>query len=146
MGRPESENADPTAVELERVARAAYDAWNADDWEALEAFAWPDASILAPEGWPEPGEQHGWPNVRAQFERLKEPLRDEHVEVHWIEVEPPYVLTHGDWVGTGDASGLDFRIPMWMITIYDGLRYTRIEYFMDEEKARAAWDSARGSA
>jgi ketosteroid isomerase-like protein len=145
MGRPEREIPTPTAAEIERVVRGGFDAWNADDWEALESFAWPDASIVAPEGWPEPGEQKGWDKIRAQFERLKEPLRDEHVEVHWIEADYPYGFSHVDWVGTGEGSGIDFRIPMWMITTYEGLRYKRIEYHMDEEQARAAWEAVRGN-
>ena len=146
MGKGEGEAEPQTAAELERIARLSYDAWNADDWDALESFAWPDAVIVPPDGWPEPGEQVGWPKIRAQFERLKEPLRDEGFEILAIEADPPCVLTAGVWGGFGEGSGLEMRVPMWIVTTYRGRRWVRIEYFLEEDKARASWKAARGSA
>ena len=133
-----------TAEEIERVAREGLDAWNADDMQTIEALAWPDAVIVAPATWPEPGEQRGWSKIRAQYERLKEPLRGESVELVAIEVDPPYALTNVIWSGTGEGSGLEFRIPMWLVTTYRGLRYERIEYYTEEDAARASWE-ARGA-
>ena len=127
--------------ELERVAMHGIDAWNANDWEALEALAWPDAVVVAPEGWPEQEDIVGWPAIRRQFERLKESLQGEHVEVDSMQIEDDRVLAQVIWSGTGEGSGLEIRLPMWMLTTYRGQRYTRIEYYLEEEKARASWDA-----
>jgi outer membrane protein assembly factor BamD len=52
------------------VVRRSFEAWNANDWRALEASYDPDVIVDPPEGWPEGEVAHGWKAVRTQFERL----------------------------------------------------------------------------
>lgn len=133
----------PTAEEIERVAREGFDAWNADDWDTIEALAWPDAVIVGPPEWPEPGERVGWPAIRAQYERLKDPYSEERVEAEEIRVDGRHALSKVIWSVKGEGSGLETSVPMWLVTTYRGLRYERIEYYMQEDRARAAWEEKR---
>lgn len=123
------------------LSRRAIDAWNANDWETLEALN--DAAIVmcAPDGWPEPGESHGWPAVRAQIERLKDSWADEHYEAEVIEARGERVLVGGRWRGHGGASGLTLDLATWFVNTCRGGRVVRTDYFLDEEQARRSFTS-----
>src|SRR5437764_13584885 len=54
------------------VVRAAFDAWNAGDMDALRQLYHPDAIVRSPEGWPEPGPFVGREAVMREFEQLRE--------------------------------------------------------------------------
>jgi ketosteroid isomerase-like protein len=53
------------------VVRAAHEAWNAGDMDALRELYDPDAIVRAPEGWPEPGPFVGREAVMRQFEQFR---------------------------------------------------------------------------
>jgi ketosteroid isomerase-like protein len=54
------------------VVRAAVEAWNAGDMDALRDLYDPDVIGRAPEGWPEPGPDVGREAVMRELERLHE--------------------------------------------------------------------------
>src|SRR5438034_5526106 len=54
------------------IVRAAFDAWNAGDMDALRQLYHPDAIVRSPEGWPEPGPFVGREAVMREFEQLRE--------------------------------------------------------------------------
>jgi ketosteroid isomerase-like protein len=122
----------------EAVVLRGVEAWNANDWNALEAITSPDVVVVAPEGWPESGEFVGWPAARRQFERLKDSWSEERVEIIGIESTGDWVLLHCRWTGKGQGSGLDFDFDTWMaVLVREGMQ-ARIEYFLDEAPARRA--------
>lgn len=118
------------------VVRRAIDAWNADDWEALEALNDPEITIRAPDGWPESGEFAGWQAVRRQFERLKESWSEEHIEaIELRDLGAGRVLLRAHWRGHGEASGLELDLAVDVTyTVSEG-RITRTEFSLPGEPA-----------
>ena len=116
--------------------RRSFDAWNANDWEALGRFYDPDVQGKAPEGWPETGVIHGWEAVRTQFARNKDSWEEEHVEIEEIrELPSGLVLARIRWITTGKGSGLNFEsLVNILFELRDGL-ITRVEYYFDQEDA-----------
>jgi len=122
----------------ETVVRRSIDAWNRDDWAALEALWDPDGEIVAPPGWPESGVFEGWPAIRRQFERLKGAWGDERIEVVSMATVGRQLLAHVRWYGHGGASGLELDLEVWMLnSVRDG-KLVRVEYHLSEEAARTA--------
>ena len=54
------------------VVRAANEAWNAGDMDALRELYDPEAIMRAVEGWPEPGPWGGREAVMRQWKQLRE--------------------------------------------------------------------------
>ena len=125
-------------AEPEDVVRASIRAFDDADWEALEALWDPDGVIVAPHAWPEGEERSGWPEICAQFQRIKADWAEDHMIVEELgEVRPGVLLTRLRWTVTGAASGVPLEVLLWMVaTVRDG-RYVRAEYFQEEEPARA---------
>jgi ketosteroid isomerase-like protein len=125
--------------EIVEVVRRSFDAWNSNDWEALEELYDPDAVAQAPDGWPEPGVIEGFEAVREQFARNKDSWEEEHVEIDEIrELGPDRVLAHVRWVTKGKASGLAFETPVTELLTVRGGRITRAEFFLDRARALEA--------
>lgn len=123
------------------VVRRSFEAWNANDWPALEAAYDPDVVVDPPEGWPEGEVAHGWEAVRAQFVRLKEAWQDERVQVDEVEEVDDRVLAQFRWVAQGKASGVDVADALWgLFTVRDG-RIVRLKYFLSRPSAVAAAES-----
>jgi ketosteroid isomerase-like protein len=53
------------------IARAAYEAWNVRDMDALRELYDPDVIMRMPEGWPEPGPYVGREAVWREIEQLR---------------------------------------------------------------------------
>lgn len=60
-------------AENEQIVRQAVDAWNANDYDAMKALCHPEVGITTPQRWPETGDFNGWPAIRRQYERIKDP-------------------------------------------------------------------------
>ena len=56
------------------IVRAAFEAWNAGDMDALRELYDPDVIVRTPEGWPEPGPFVGREAVMRQFEQTARDL------------------------------------------------------------------------
>ena len=52
--------------------RAAFEAWNAGDMDALRDLLHPDVIMRMPEGWPEPGPYMGRDAVMREWRQLRE--------------------------------------------------------------------------
>jgi ketosteroid isomerase-like protein len=126
---------DPTN---ESVLRRSIDAWNANDWEVLESLWNPDGTIVAPEGWPEPGPREGWDAIREQFERIKDSWTEERAEVLSIRPIGDRLFAEIRWTVRGEASGAPLEVGMWMLCDLEGGRFSAIEYFLDRDAAHAA--------
>jgi ketosteroid isomerase-like protein len=124
--------------EHEVVFRRSVDAWNTDDWEALESMWNPEGHIVAPEGWPEPGRRDGWAAIREQFERIKDSWTEEHVEVLKVRSAGDRLFADIRWIVRGEASGAPLQVAMWMLCEFDDGVFTSIEYFLDHDAAMAA--------
>jgi ketosteroid isomerase-like protein len=123
--------------EPERIVRESIDAWNANDWDRLEALWDPVGEIIGPREWPESGSFRGWPAIRRQFERLKGSWTEERLEPISLESNADRVLVHGRWLGTGEASGLATDLDIWWVNeVRDGLLRRAVYFLTDEESAR----------
>jgi ketosteroid isomerase-like protein len=121
--------------DYEAIARRAIEAWNANDWDGLEAMVGADVVAVGPREWPETGSRNGWPEVRAQFERLKDPWETERFDVDRIDDIASGALLEGRWIGTGTGSGLGLDMPMWVrFEVADGL-ISRMQFFLSEDQA-----------
>jgi ketosteroid isomerase-like protein len=121
------------------TTKQAIDAWNRADWKTLEGLTWPDAEAKAPEGWPEPEDPSGWAAIQRQFERLKEDLDDDRLEIDEIEqLGGDRVFVHGHWRGKAKGSGIDVDLEIWVIYVLREDKIARIEFFIDEAKAMHA--------
>jgi len=123
------------------VVRRSFQAWNENDWDALEAAYHPDVVADPPEGWPEGETAHGWDAVRLQFERLKDAWKDERVNVGEVERVRDQVLAQFQWIAQGRASGVDVANPMWgLFTVRNG-RIVRLKYFFNRANALKATEA-----
>jgi ketosteroid isomerase-like protein len=121
------------------IVRDSIDVWNRNDWAGLEAAVAPEVVIRAPEGWPETGIFKGWPAVRAQYKRLKDPWSEERLEIIDLEaVGEDRVLAHLRWVGQGKGSGLGLDMRSWPLYTVKAGRIARIEFYLDADAARRA--------
>jgi ketosteroid isomerase-like protein len=123
--------------ERERIVRESIDAWNANDWERMEALWDPAGEIIGPREWPESGSFRGWPAIRGQFERLKGSWTEERLERISLESHADRVLVHVRWLGTGEASGLATELDVWWVNeVRDSLLRRAVYFLTDEESAR----------
>lgn len=126
-------------ADSEAIVRQGVEAWNANDWDAIEATHTPDPVIVAPHGWPEAGTFEGWPEARRQYERVKQPWSEERIEILEIECEGDRALLRSRWVARGEGSGVGLDTELWVAYAFaeDG-RISRLEYSLEESPARRA--------
>jgi ketosteroid isomerase-like protein len=72
------------------IVRAAVEAWNAGDMDAVRESFDPEIVTRTPEGWPEPGPFVGREAAMRQYQQLRGTYEDELIELV------------GDFVGVGD--------------------------------------------
>jgi len=118
------------------IVRASFDAWNRNDWEALQRYYAPAVVGKPPEGWPETGLIEGWEAVQAQFARNKDSWEEERVEIdELLEPKPGLVLARIRWLTKGKTSEIPFESP---VTIFFKLlegRIVHLEYYFDHGEA-----------
>jgi len=128
------------------IVRRSFEAWNRDDWVALQRFYDPAVVGKAPEGWPETGLIEGWEAVRAQFARNKDSWEEERVEIdELLEPKPGLVLARVRWLTRGKTSEIPFESP---VTIFFKLlegRIVRLEYYFDHGEAQPCVFDAAGN-
>jgi ketosteroid isomerase-like protein len=128
--------------EVERIIRETRDAWNSNDWSRFDELWAEDAEIVPPPIWPESGTFQGRKAVRAEFERLKESWAVDRLELLSLESRAGHGLACVRWVGSGQASGFPLDLTVWFVAeVRDG-RNQRVEYYIDEEDARTAFEGA----
>lgn len=123
----------------EEIIRRSFEAWNRNDWEALEAFYDPAVEGVGPKEWPETGILEGYEAVRAQFTRNKDSWEEEHVEIDELrETRPELVLARIRWVTKGKESGIPFESPVTILFRLRRGRIVRLEYYFDHAEALEA--------
>jgi ketosteroid isomerase-like protein len=116
--------------------------WNAGDTAgAIELYA-EDAVTQTGPSWPEQATSRGRDEIRAGMEEWQATWETTRVEVESLdEVGPDQVVAVGAWHIRGRASGIEGKMPLFILfTIRDG-RVARLEWFEDRDTAVAA---ARG--
>jgi ketosteroid isomerase-like protein len=116
------------------VVRAAFEAWNAGDMDALRDLYDPDVIVRAPAGWPEPGPFVGREAVMRQFEQLRETWDADALEPTSDFIDAAdRVAVRMIWHGAGRGPEADLE---W--TTVDTVRKGKvvfIEYFWDHAEA-----------
>ena len=129
------------AVDAAEVVTATFEAWNEGDWAELERLYHPLVYGRAPEGWPET-DADGWPALRRQFERLRETLDEDRVEILALErLDDDVVLVEARWLGRGHTSGLALDLHHFQLHRVEDGRIVYLGYHWDRDSALA--DTAR---
>jgi len=116
------------------VVRAANEAWNAGDMDALGELYHPDVIVRAIEGWPEPGPYVGREAVMRWTAQLRETW-----DADTVELTSDFIAA-GDRVAVrmvwhGAGRGPEANMAMTIVqTVRDG-RVFYVEYFWDHAKA-----------
>jgi uncharacterized protein len=119
------------------VVRAAFEAWNEGNMDALRELNDPDVIVRAPEGWPEPGPFVGRDAVMRQFEQMRETWEAEALEAisDFMEVGDR-VAVRQLWHGAGHGPEANLEMTaVW--TVRKG-RIVFTEFFWDHAEALEA--------
>jgi ketosteroid isomerase-like protein len=127
------------------IVRAAYEAWNARDMEAVRELYDPDAMLVRGlEGWPETFPIVGREAVMAYFEQLRATWDSDNVETVSVDQAGDSVVVRTIWRGVGHGPDLNLE---W--TVVCTLRRGRIfflEYFWEHAEALDALGLSEQSA
>jgi len=116
------------------VVRAAFEAWNAGDMDALRELYDPDVITRAPEGWPEPGPFVGRDAVMREFEQLRATWDADAVEPISDYIDAgERVVVRMIWHGAG--VGPEANMEMTHVYTVRRRRVFFIEYFWDHADA-----------
>jgi ketosteroid isomerase-like protein len=124
-------------VDLALAFTAAYNARDIDaavDLCVADVNVFPDASVF-----PESGSLVGRDNYRSLLEGSWSAWRScAHTAEEVLDIGDGRVLIRGDWGGKGVASGVEvYQTLSAIYTVRDG-RITKVEYFLDHDKALEA--------
>ena len=116
------------------VVRAAFEAWNAGDMDALRELYDPDVIVRMPEGWPEPGPFVGREAVMRQFEQIRETWDADALELisDFIDAADRVVVRY-IWRGAGHGPEANMEMT-GVYTVRKG-RIFDMEYFWDHAEA-----------
>jgi ketosteroid isomerase-like protein len=119
------------------VVRAAFEAWNAGDMDALRDLYDPDVIVRAPAGWPEPGPFVGREAVMRQFEQLRETWDTDAAEPigDFIDVGDR-VAVRFIWRGAGH--GPESNIELTTIQTVRNGKILSVDYYWDHAEALEA--------
>jgi ketosteroid isomerase-like protein len=124
-------------TESERLIRQGYDAWNRDDWEAMEQFLAPEFEVDATDRVLNPARYEGIEGFRR--------LAGEMAEVWdtWV-IEPLEFVEHGELMfvahlvrARGKGSGVEVEQTYWSVwTVRDG-KGVKLTLYVDRDRALA---------
>jgi ketosteroid isomerase-like protein len=119
------------------VVRAAFEAWNAGDMDALRELHDPDAIMRNPEGWPEPGPFVGREAVMRQFEQLRETWDADALEPlsNFIDVGDRVVVRY-IWRAVG--RGPEASLELTYVATVRKRRVVYVEFFWNHQEALKA--------
>jgi ketosteroid isomerase-like protein len=122
---------------VEVVRRAAFEAWNAGDMDALRELLDPDVIVRAVKGWPEPGPFVGREAAMRQFEQLRGTWDADAVELIGDFVDAgDRVAVRFIWHGVGQ--GPEANVEATGLYTVRQSRIAAIEYFWDHAEALEA--------
>jgi ketosteroid isomerase-like protein len=116
--------------------------WNSGDLDgALELYT-DDAEIRTGSHWPENAVYRGREAIRATTEDWASMWQTIHIELDDLEDHGDKVVGTGDWVMRGAASGIDGRMPIFIVFTIRGGKIAVLEWFADRDSAVAAASGA----
>ncbi len=116
------------------VVRAAYEAWNAGDMDALREQYHPDVIMRSPEGWPEPGPFVGREAVTRQLAQLRETFDADALEPIGDFIDAAdRVVVRQIWRGAG--RGPESNVEMTNVFMVRKGRIFYEEFFRDHAEA-----------
>ena len=119
------------------IMRANFDAWNADDMDAVRESFNPGAILWLPEGWPEPGPFVGREAVMRQFEQLRGTWDAENlVPISDFIGTADRVVLRFIWRGAGHCPEADLEMT-GVYTMRKGKLFF-VEFFWDHAAALEA--------
>ena len=119
------------------VVLEVFDAWNAGDMERVGVLCDPDAIVLAPPGWPEPGPFVGREAIMRQFTQLRESFDSDTMEqVGEFQTAGDRVLVRLAWNAAGHGPAL--RIEWTFVYTVRNGHICGLEYFPDHHEALGA--------
>jgi ketosteroid isomerase-like protein len=119
------------------VVRAAYDAYNARDMDALRELYDPDAIIVRGlDGWPEPGPFVGREDVMRAFETLRGAWDSDTLENVRLIDAGDRVVGRQTWRGIG--RGPELNMDQTVIITLRKRKIFLMEYFWDHAEALEA--------
>ena len=120
-----------------KVVRAAIEAWNAGDMDALRELYDPEIVVRVAEGWPEPGPLVGAEAVIRQWERQREAWDAQTLEsISDFRHAGDRVAVRHVWHGTGHGPQADIEVTA-LNTVRKG-KILAIEFFWDHAEALEA--------
>ena len=125
------------------IVRETFRLFNADDLDGLRAHLDPRIAMWGPEGWPEPGPEHGHDGVVRQFERLGADYDQRGSELLELIDAGEWVVGHFRWNTRGRASGIATTAEMWFVYRFREGKIVEIRYFWEREDALAAAGAPR---
>jgi ketosteroid isomerase-like protein len=120
------------------IVREIGEAWNRNDWAAMEASFHSDVIGIAPRGWPEAADSNGWEETRRQFERLKDSWGMERAEFDEVRDLGQLVLARFRWIVSGKASGIPTELPVTLLASFRDGKVARAQFFLDYADALEA--------
>lgn len=116
------------------IVRAAFDAWNAGDMDALRGLYSSDIEVSAPDGWPEPGPFVGQEAVMRQFEQMRETWDVDAIDlITEVVAAADQTVVRARWRGRGH--GPDSNIEGTnVMTLRDG-KICAIDFVSDHTEA-----------
>jgi ketosteroid isomerase-like protein len=116
------------------IMRAAFEAWNTQDWDTFRDLHDPDIIQRSPPGWPEPGPFVGREAVMRQFKQLREAWDADAIEPisDYIAVADRVVVRY-IWRGTGRGPESNMELTN-VYTMRNGKIFYQ-EHFWDHAEA-----------
>ena len=119
-----------------QVVRAAFEAWNSGDMDALALLYDSNIVVRIPEEWPEPGPLHGRDAVISQFRHVRETFEfDELIPGDFVDTGGN-VVVRAAWRGRGQ--GPQLRIEWTFVYTLRKGKVILLEYFADHGEALEA--------
>jgi ketosteroid isomerase-like protein len=124
-------------LDWETRLRAAIDAYNRGDYEAVMDLASEDIELQRAGNAPESREVVRGREAVLEFFR-PEVFEDQRIELGELEVGSDAIVAAQSFTARGRGSGLPIDIDSWVVYRIGGDVLTRIEVYNDEAEARAA--------
>jgi ketosteroid isomerase-like protein len=119
------------------VVRAAFEAWNSGDMDALRETYDPDAIVVRGlEGWPEPGPFIGREAIMQAYEQLREAWNTDAMELLSVSDSADRVVVRQLWHGAGH--GPEARIEFSQVFTLRKGKVFLLEYFWNHAEALEA--------
>jgi ketosteroid isomerase-like protein len=124
------------SLENVKVAKAAFDAWNAGDMDAFRELCDPEIIVRPPERWPEPGPFVGREAVMREWEQTRETWDADIVEPISDFIDAgDRVVVRQIWRGVGRGPESNIEVTN-VFTVRKGLIFQQ-EFFWDHAEALA---------